>query len=122
MVISSAGFPLGRRVTSPTGEAFDIVAARQGDIRWLNVGNPFSVTNALPGILGILTFLINVTVFRGRWVVAVGRAPVTSLRIGDKLQRQVVSGRSVEASIESLASKVRDGTFTDAGRSQEGPA
>lgn len=120
MVTSGAGFPLGRRVTSPTGEVFDIVAARQGDMRWLNAGNPFSLTNALPGILGILTLLVNMTVFRGRWVVAVGSAPVTSLRSGDELQRQVVAGRSVEASIESLASKVRDGTFTDAGLSQEG--
>lgn len=121
MVTSAAGFPLGCRVTSPSGEVFDVVAARQGDIRWLNVGNPFSLTNALPGVLGILTFLVNVIVFRGRWVVAVGRAPVNSLRIVDKLQRQVVSGARVEACIESLASRVRDGTFTDAGRGQEGP-
>ncbi len=121
MVTSGAGFPLGRRVTSPTGEVFDIVAARQGDIRWLNAGNPFRLTNALPGILGILTFLVNMSVFRGRWVVAVGRAPVTSLRSGDKLHRQVVPGRSVEASIESLASEVRDGTFAGEGLIKEGP-
>ena len=118
---TAAAFPLGGRVTSPNGEAFDIVAARQGDLRWLNAGNPPSLTNALPGVLGLMTILVNVIVFRGRWVVAVGPAPVTSLRTGDRLQRQVVPGRTVEASIESLASKVRDGTFTDAGPSKEGP-
>ncbi len=121
MVNSAASFPLGRRVTTPTGEVFDIVAARQGDLRWLNAGNPRRLTNTLPGILGILTFLVNVTVFRGRWVVAVGGAPVTSLRSGDKLQRQIVSGRSVEACIESLASQVRDGTFNDADGSRQEP-
>lgn len=102
-------FPLGRRVTAANGEAFDVVAARQGDIRWLSAGNPFSVTNALPGILGILTFLLNVVVFRGRWVVVVGPAPVTSLRSSRNLHRAVVAGRSVHDELDSLASDVRAG-------------
>ncbi|HEX4191212.1 MAG TPA: hypothetical protein VHZ06_09480 [Marmoricola sp.] len=63
-------------VTTPSGDHFLVVALPQGGLKEITpTTGPVMWFSAVPGVLGIIGFLSNKLVFRGRWTVSVRPMP-----------------------------------------------
>ena len=69
-------YALSRPAKSPTGAYYEVAASPRGDLLvWFSETGPASWGSADLGIFGIVSFIVNKLVFKGRWRVVVRFAP-----------------------------------------------
>ncbi|HET6151697.1 MAG TPA: hypothetical protein VFE15_02010 [Marmoricola sp.] len=63
-------------VTTPSGDHFLVVALPEGGLKEITpTTGPVMWFSAMPGVMGVLGFLGNKLIFRGRWIVSVRPMP-----------------------------------------------
>src|SRR3954451_3829415 len=103
------GYALSRPARSSTGVYYEVAASPRGDLLlWYSGAGPASLNNATPGVLGLLSLLVNRIVFKGRWRVVVRQAaegrdisPTTGI-----LWRKDVRKREVEPLMQALTARI----------------
>lgn len=111
------GWALSRPARSASGTYYEVAASPRGDVLLYYPGTgPLAGGNATPGVLGIVSFLVNKVAFKGRWRVVVRQfaetrdiSPTTGI-----LWRKDVRKREVEPLMQDLVARIEAGTFDPA--------
>jgi len=105
---------LSRPARSSRGAYYEVASSPRGDIQlWYPGYAPRSPGNITPGILGLLSLIVNKVAFRGRWRVVVRQAtdgqgvnPTHGV-----LWHKDVRKREVEPLMQELVSRIEAGSF-----------
>src|SRR5437764_13834211 len=107
------GYALSRPARSSTGVYYEVAASPRGDLLlWYPGAGPANLNNATPGVLGLLSLLVNKIAFQGRWRIVVRQAlerraigPTTGV-----LWRKDVRKRELEPLMQELVARIEAGT------------
>jgi len=111
------GWALSRPARSSRGPYYEVASSPRGDIQlWYSGNAPFSPGNITPGLLGLLSLVVNKLVFGGQWRVVVRQSPdgpeINPTR--GVLWHKDVRKREVEPLMEELVSRIEAGSFAPA--------
>jgi hypothetical protein len=94
-----------RPVRDPSGIPYEVLASPRGDLLVrIPESGPLNWLTTAPGWLGLLSLLINLVVFRGRWQVFA--RPLGSTEI---LGASIVRRRDVDGVMSQLAAEITAG-------------
>jgi hypothetical protein len=107
-------YALSRPARSPTGAYYEVAASPRGDLLlWFSETGPSTWTSGDVGVLGILSLIVNKTIFKSRWRVIVRYAPESrsSSPTSGTLWHQDVRKRQLDAAMRDLARRIESGAF-----------
>lgn len=107
------GYALARQARSSTGAYYEVAASPRGDLLlWYPGAGPANLNNATPGVLGLLSLLVNKIAFQGRWRVVVRQASEPRYQPHDG--SPVAQGRPKRELVplmQDLVARIEAGTF-----------